>query len=1250
MVLPKTTLQFSRFAGTALKTFTHGYAQTVVAASQSTFNQQTNPTPLSGSFSNRFHTLQSLRSNDVGESSHSATVSNVLGHTPVKTGLIRDVAGLNQNADVWAKVQRRDNTRLAWKPSTAVPTTTDKTQYVIRPLAPLDDAEPNSVSPPSERSALKRSYSTSAVYDFAKGIDNEVAEAVALAQVNEAVTGVLSPRAVGHTPQTSPRLVARRCSESASDSSLPLSLDTTATELNVGGDALAMKPLPSVPTASAREQVHLDHAQQHLKTLVAAVNACSYPHQAVPQALQIYSGLLERKVQPDNAFLDLLVGVLASRALHVARLVQKQRQDSTSHAVPGQMSDLPQADGYVFAQDQSFDLAMSIAKGSSVSTSHLEDLFETCAITGRSHDLRTVCHQIFANPMPPSSRIFPIMIAAYASAGDLDAAVYCYNVYKDLAVANDQGQLVMDRIDNKVYAAVVKAYGDCDRLSAGKRFFGRIHASEPDTAKKDALSDAIWIDAFIPLALQHGTPELLENWKSNVTAAQLERATVAFILKAAELGLVAESTSAYDMLKDTQNDLLEPCTAMLLMHLRNGDVEAAEPYWRAIEAGPVTVAQVAPTVMSATALILADRALQALEQTRHMFARIRSNSRSEGREAESSAFLSTAIHKLTRQVEYSSMETKDAAAAGLLRLMNDNDSLNVVFAGRILAMLGPQSIAQLSHDDLATFTKTQGRLIIDQQAPDVAVMPRFASLLEAIVSRQILPDVSTETMIEKTLEQIASPDLTLLWNNYRYPKPSPPAVTLLSAVVPRIQRYDVGLEHDPYAATIDDRGSVFITDLVDGPRFSAMNLGQALNKLRAIRRHGRHPRYFAYSKLIGAAAKEGRFGDVLEILAAAKHDIPLQPEYRVVRHGWISILDSALAACLTLKRGELAEPYHQQLLALAAAPSANTYGLYIAGLKSTKSSDEASEALAIFSRARAEGVYPTSFLYNALIGKLGKARRIDDCLFHLSEMRNLGIRPTSVTYGTIVNALVRVSDERFAEEMFEEMERADNYKPRPAPYHSLMQHFLTTKGDKAKVLAYYTRMQDRGIAPTSHTYKLLIDTHALSPSDLPAAEAVLADMKAAGHKPEAVHYAALINAKGCVALDLAGATALYDSIPGSSRDSAIYQAQAESLVANNACHRLDGLLADMTTSRTKMTAYVANALIKGYHAAGDIGKAKGVFAQLSWRDREPSTYETMARACLALDDDKKTAREIVREAEQRGYPPAVVAKIRDVVA
>ena len=65
---------------------------------------------------------------------------------------------------------------------------------------------------------------------------------------------------------------------------------------------------------------------------------------------------------------------------------------------------------------------------------------------------------------------------------------------------------------------------------------------------------------------------------------------------------------------------------------------------------------------------------------------------------------------------------------------------------------------------------------------------------------------------------------------------------------------------------------------------------------------------------------------------------------------------------------------------MGAAPSANTFGLYITTLKeNTKTFDEASEAVRIFHRAKSEGVEPSSFLYNALIGKLGKARRIDDC-------------------------------------------------------------------------------------------------------------------------------------------------------------------------------------------------------------------------------------------------------------------------------
>lgn len=420
-----------------------------------------------------------------------------------------------------------------------------------------------------------------------------------------------------------------------------------------------------------------------------------------------------------------------------------------------------------------------------------------------------------------------------------------------------------------------------------------------------------------------------------------------------------------------------------------------------------------------------------------------------------------------------------------------------------------------------------------------------------------------------------------------------------------------------------------------------------------MRRAGRHPRYITYAKMITAAAKVNRMDLVHEICDMARRDVPLTPQYHAVKYGWVSILDAMVAASLTLGDRNLAATFHQELLDLGAAPSANTFGLYITTLKeSTKTFDEATEALKIFNRAVAEGVEPTSFLYNALIGKLGKARRIDDCLVYFAEMRANNVRPTSVTYGTIVNALCRVSDERFAEEMFEEMESMSNYKPRPAPYNSMIQYFLNTKRDLSKVLAYYERMQTRKIQPTMHTYKLLIDAHAsLEPVDMVAAEKVLETIMATGQHPEAVHYASLIHAKGCVLHDIDAARGVFQSVVSNGKlrlQPCLYQALLEAMVANGRVHETNEIVQDMNNRRVDMTAYIANTLIHGWAAEGDVSKAKTIYDSIGIDKREPSTYEAMTRAYLG-GEDSDGASCIVQEMMSRGYPTAVVNKVLDLV-
>jgi len=459
---------------------------------------------------------------------------------------------------------------------------------------------------------------------------------------------------------------------------------------------------------------------------------------------------------------------------------------------------------------------------------------------------------------------------------------------------------------------------------------------------------------------------------------------------------------------------------------------------------------------------------------------------------------------------------------------------------------------------------------------------------------------------------------------------------------------------DPYAHSTDFKGSSLISDELEGANGrGGPNLGEALTRFRNMRRAGRHPRYITYGKLITAAAREGRMETCHDILSMARTDIPLLPQYAVVRYGWSSILDAMVGACLTLGDRKLAEQYHRELLEFGAAPSANTFGLYITTLKeSTKTFDEASEAVKIFHRAKAEGIEPSSFLYNALIGKLGKARRIDDCLFYFAEMRSSGIKPTSVTYGTIVNALCRVSDDKFAEELFDEMEAMPNYKARPAPYNSMMQFFLTTKRDKSKVLSYYERMITRGIAPTAHTYKLLVDTHAiLEPVNMTAAEAVLDMIRASGQRPEPVHYSSLIHARGCVLHDLEGARKVFDSVMADSTipsSPCLFQAIFEAMVANHCVSDTERVLTQMRQRRVELTAYIANTLIHGWTGAQDIEKAKSIYDSIGLGRREPSTYEAMTRAFLSVED-RQGAQAVVSEMLSRGYPNAVVNKVLELL-
>jgi len=1269
MVLPKA----SYITRTVFqKTFSHGGLPSLVAASQS-------------SYASQHHHIGSLGSR-LGKA-HNHQLHNAFADRNQPAVGKQNDSGLAAYYAAWQKHQQIESKewqqfqfakRIEWKPQALLAESKARSKDDVKDG--LTDAPTTEQELAPAPKFAERSYSTSAVDDFRKTLGSEEAEVEALAKVNEAIAQEVAKfqqdteasSAIVEETTEEQDIIAREPTPESSTVSLtssftpatsftsetapltPVSdVDSHTEELVRLASKRQYAEIPAVFESMLRAGVALT-APAYNALLTAAVHITKSRHQVVPKALDVYSDMLTRNVIPDKKTYSILVELLAARALEAASMknaLEEKRARYGGMEEEGRfMLKSEEVESKMLAEDDSLSLAVrmfdsaiaSHPKGFSERTYRL--LVSACAEEGKVEDMVRIYQQMESRRVVPRPEMFVNMIHAFASSGDLRSAVECYDEYKALAIAHDSGEISMTRRDSDVYAAVVKAYMISGNAEGAERFFGKLEAAAPAEENLSSLRDTVGLRAFLAEWLKQSSfEEALTHASQKLSPLARDVGLAAVCIRAADRDSIDVATQAFTRLSE-KADVSGPAMALGAMHVRSGNMEAAEQYWKILELSTTSPEFIQATAMHSVALIGSGRGDVGLRRARLMFARIR-----EGQQGKSSVVeqIDEAIEVIGQFMMKRGLFLPTPQAVELMWTMIDNHGLVPSVAGHLLAGFGPEDIAQLAWDDLQLTVQVQASMIVSGSRLDVGHEARFSHLLQLISSGKV--DSHTDAAVEKALAQLDRPELAAQWQQYKFPQPQYVAYPAAASPTPAFED-----SFDPYAATTDNKGSVAITDLLEKThgKFSS-HLNEALARFKNMRRAGRHPRFFTYAKLVSAAAKENRLPLAHDILALAKQDVPFLPQYRIVRYGWVTILDAMVAACLTTGRRDLASQFHQELLGMGAAPSANTFGLYITTLKeSTKTFDEASEAVKIFLQAKSEGVEPSSFLYNALIGKLGKARRIDDCLFYFQEMRALGIRPTSVTYGTIVNALCRVSDEKFAEELFEEMECMPNYKPRPAPYHSMMQFFLTTKRDRSKVLSYYERMRARNIQPTTHTYKLLIDTYAtLDPIDMEAAEGVLQQIRQHGELPEAVHFASLIHAKGCVLRDMEGARTLFDSVVADRRirlQACLFQALFESMVANNQVDGTEEILATMRSRGIEMTPYIANALIHGWANAKDIKKAVAVYEDVSLNKREPSTYEAMTRAYIALED-RESAMAVVNEALSRGYPTAVANKILDLI-
>ena len=1286
------------------KALGHGYAQSVVAATQSSYASSSTPytrakksgRPQTAQLHTAFQNASNQPSAPIKPARGSAEEVEPRNGDPNLQGYYEALWKRQQTGEDKKWGQYQFPKTIGWKGPSVIGDGKQKAR-VEAPIA--QEAS-------FDRQGLDRAYSTSALDDI-KRTEDEVAEVAALAKVDEAIAQVITelknpPTSTSVSPQRTAGVSADNVFDNAfdqskrstaspttsiTDSASPKSLDTATTSVQDGESQAFSDHIRQLREQSA--YVDIPHTFRLMVSkglqptigdynalLAAAVHLPMARHQSAPKVLDIYSDLMRRKVAPDTAFYSTLIEVLSDRALdvvHWGKVLETRRiRFGGVKKRGGFLLASNEAEYEILAQDDAilnaikiFQISMSSGQSRHYSAQVYQKLITACALNGKVDEMIAVYTHMESHMVKPVGAMFPPMIEAFSKSGDLSSGVDCFNEYKAMAIKDDAGKFaIVERKDNDVYAAVIKAYMLCGKVEGGQRFFAKVldsysNVSENRKQKLEAVQDTVVSHALVEhhLSIADYTGALRTAKEQSLTLSARNHAMARICAAAADYDNVDVATKAFENLDLSFEDASVAIASMLALQTRLGNLKAAHEMWALMSnRNEITLEA---TASFAIGLIRAGQFDEGLMLARQGFARIRSGAPDASSKIEVTEEIDEAFELLGTHIRDSDVLPSAHASMTLLWAMVENGGLVPPVAEQMLTNLGPQDIDNLSWHDMILALQVEAGLVSNANSSAKVTHPaRFAHLFDIAIRSGGFLDERTTGLIEKVLGifAIERPDLANQWQLYQQrlsvdharaqPGASPHVSVALPSTTPVTDSYD------PYAATTDYKGSTVIGEELDNRRNSA-GLNEALLRFRNIRRAGRHPRYVIYAKLISAAAKEGRTNLIHDILGMARNDLPFLPQYTVVRHGWSTILDAMVGACLTVGRRSIAEQYHQEMLDMGVTPTANTFGLYITTLKdSTKTFDEASEAVAIYSRAVSEGVVPSSFLYNALIGKLGKARRIDDCLRYFQEMRAAGIRPTSVTYGTVVNALCRVSDDRFAEELFDEMESMPNYKPRPAPYNSLMQYFLTTKRDSQKVLSYYNRMQSKNIEPTMHTYKLLIDTYAtLEPVNLAAAEGVLDTIRASGQRPEAVHYASLIHAKGCALHDMEGSRRIFNEVlaKGDIRPQAcLYQALFESMVANHCVAQTEGDLQQMSNNGIEMTPYIANTLIHGWAMDNNIAKSKAIYDSVSKEKREPSTYEAMTRAFLT-GENREGALATVHEMLSRGYPSAVSSKILELV-
>merc|ERR1719387_3096720 len=281
--------------------------------------------------------------------------------------------------------------------------------------------------------------------------------------------------------------------------------------------------------------------------------------------------------------------------------------------------------------------------------------------------------------------------------------------------------------------------------------------------------------------------------------------------------------------------------------------------------------------------------------------------------------------------------------------------------------------------------------------------------------------------------------------------------------------------------------------------------------------------------------------------------------------------------------------------------------------------------------------------FGSLIKAYGHARDVDGAWRCWKEMRTRHIKPTSITIGCMVEAIVSNGDPEGALELILQMqEDADTRDQVNAViYCSVLKGFAHDK-KMDRVWSVWEDMLSKGVQPSITTYNALCDACARN-GVMERVPQLLEDMKARKLVPNLITYGSVLKGH-CLKGDIRAAFEVLDDMRNSTKlkpDEIMYNTLLDGCAQANLCEEGLKILQTMQQEGIRPSNYTLSILVKLMSHARRLDQAFSLVDQLTKKYRfKPNApvYGNLVQACLVNKDLQRALGLLEQMAKDRVTP------------